>query len=103
VVRSRCRARRSRPSPSPQADVGQRGTAVARTGVAGCHRAFLPEVASNHCAVELATLDLTGFNQPSISSSVDLFVEPPGQVNAIALTFRAELYEGISHTLDPWT
>ena len=30
-------------------------------------------------------------------------VEPPGQVNGIALTFRAELYEGISHTLDPWT
>ena len=27
----------------------------------------------------------------------------PGQVNGIALTFRAELYEGISHTLDPWT
>ena len=24
-------------------------------------------------------------------------------MNAIALTFRAELYEGISHTLDPWT
>ena len=27
----------------------------------------------------------------------------PACVNAIALTFRAELYEGISHTLDPWT
>ena len=23
-------------------------------------------------------------------------------MNTIALTFRAELYEGISHTLDPW-
>ena len=24
-------------------------------------------------------------------------------MNGIALTFRAELYEGITHTLDPWT
>jgi len=24
-------------------------------------------------------------------------------VNAIALTFRADLYGGIAHTLDPWT
>ena len=53
--------------------------------------------------VELATLDLTTFDAPSVSASADLFVEPPGQVNAIALTFRAELYGGIAHTLDPWT
>ena len=53
--------------------------------------------------VELATLDLATFDAPSVSASADLFVEPPGQVNAIALTFRAELYGGIAHTLDPWT
>ncbi len=53
--------------------------------------------------VELVTLDLATFDAPSVSASADLFVEPPGQVNAIALTFRAELYGGIAHTLDPWT
>ena len=52
--------------------------------------------------VELATLDLATFDAPSVSASADLFVEPPGQVNAIALTFRADLYGGIAHTLDPW-
>jgi len=50
----------------------------------------------------LATLDLTTFDEPSVRAAADLVVEPPGQMNAIALTFRAELYEGISHTLDPW-
>ncbi len=53
--------------------------------------------------VELATLDLTTLDVPSVNASADLFVEPPGQVNAIALTFRADLYGGIAHTLDPWT
>ena len=53
--------------------------------------------------VELATLDLATNDSPSVRGSADLVVDPPGYVNAIALTFRAELYEGISHTLDPWT
>ena len=53
--------------------------------------------------VELVSLDLTTITEPSVRASADLVVEPPGRVNAIALTFRAELYEGISHTLDPWT
>jgi precorrin-6B methylase 2 len=53
--------------------------------------------------VELATLDLTTLDVPSVNASADLLVEPPGQVNAIALTFRADLYGGITHTLDPWT
>jgi precorrin-6B methylase 2 len=52
--------------------------------------------------VALATLDLTTLDGPSIQASTDVHVEPPGQVNAIALTFRAELHAGISHTLDPW-
>ena len=32
----------------------------------------------------------------------DLVVDPPGAVNAVAVTFRALLYDGITHTLDPW-
>ena len=53
-------------------------------------------------AVELATLDLATFDVPSVCASADLSVEPPGEVNAIALMFRAELYGDIAHTLDPW-
>ncbi len=53
--------------------------------------------------VVLTEVDLTTFAEPSVRASTDLVVEPPGHVNAIALTFRADLYEGISHTLDPWT
>ena len=52
--------------------------------------------------VELARVDFATFDEPSVHGSTDLVVEPPGQVNGVALTFRAELYEGISHTLDPW-
>ena len=54
-------------------------------------------------ASRLATLDLTTFDVPSVNASADLFVDPPGQVNAIALMFRADLYGDITHTLDPWT
>ena len=32
----------------------------------------------------------------------DIEVDPPGVVNAIAITFRADLHRRISHTLDPW-
>ncbi len=53
--------------------------------------------------VELARVDLTVLDEPSVHASTDVVVEPPGRVNGIALTFRAELYEDISHTLDPWT
>jgi Ribosomal protein L11 methyltransferase (PrmA) len=53
--------------------------------------------------VELATVDLATFEEPSLHASTDLVVGPPGHTNGIALTFRAELYEGISHTVDPWT
>ena len=53
--------------------------------------------------VELIRVDLTTFDEPSVRAWTDLVVEPPGQVNGIALTFRAELYKGITHTLDPWT
>ena len=36
-------------------------------------------------------------------ASADLMVDRPGPVNAVAVTFRADLHAGISHTLDPWT
>ncbi len=52
---------------------------------------------------ELARVDFTTFDEPSVHASTELVVEPPGRLNGIALTFRAELYEDISHTLDPWT
>ena len=53
--------------------------------------------------VEVTTLDLMTFEDASVRASTDLVVTPPGRLNAIALTFRAELGNGISHTLDPWT
>ncbi len=58
-----------------------------------------PQVGS---PVVLATLDLTEFDSLSVRASTELVVEPPGQLNAIALTFSAELYDNVSHTLDPW-
>ena len=50
----------------------------------------------------LATVALGTFAEPRVSASADLLVESNAPVNAIALTFRAELHDGISHTLDPW-
>ena len=35
--------------------------------------------------------------------SPNLRIDPPGPVNAVALTFRAHLHDGVSHELDPWT
>jgi precorrin-6B methylase 2 len=51
----------------------------------------------------LASLDLTRFEEPTIRTRADIDVDPPGDVNAIAITFRADLHDGISHILDPWT
>ena len=51
----------------------------------------------------LTTIELATFTEPSVRASADLAVEPPGLVNAVAITFRADLAAGISHTLDPWT
>ena len=50
----------------------------------------------------LATVDLTRFDALSLHGSVDLAVDPPGRVNAVAVTFRADLHDGTTHTLDPW-
>lgn len=53
-------------------------------------------------AAVLGAVDLGTFDAPSVRASADLVVHQPGPVNAVAVTFRADLYQGISHTLDPW-
>jgi protein arginine N-methyltransferase 1 len=53
--------------------------------------------------VVLASVDLTTFERASVRSFADLAVDPPGPVNAVAVTFRACLHDGVMHTLDPWT
>ena len=50
----------------------------------------------------LASVDLTTFQAASVRARADLVVDPPGPVNAVAVTFRALLHDGIAHTLDPW-
>jgi precorrin-6B methylase 2 len=52
--------------------------------------------------VVLVALDLTTFSTVSLSATADLTVEPAGEVNAVAVTFRAGLHGPVSHTLDPW-
>jgi protein arginine N-methyltransferase 1 len=53
--------------------------------------------------VDLASVDLTTFEHPHVEATADLPVDAPGAVNAVAVTFRADLFEGVEHTLDPWT
>jgi len=50
----------------------------------------------------LASVDLTAFEAASVDALADLVADPPGPVNAVAVTFRARLHDGITHTLDPW-
>jgi precorrin-6B methylase 2 len=52
--------------------------------------------------VVLASVDLAAFQEASVRAVTDLVVDPPGPVNAVAVTFRAHLRDGITHTLDPW-
>ena len=54
-------------------------------------------------ATVLARLDLTTFDEATVEVAAELAIETPGAVNAIAVTFRADLYGGVAHTLDPWT
>src|SRR5262245_53200630 len=64
------------------------------------------EVATTWSAVGrptvIAVLHFSAFDAATVSASGDLVLEAPGAVNAVAVTFRAHLYEGIAHTLDPW-
>src|SRR5262249_16165133 len=47
----------------------------------------------------LAALDLASFEDASIDAETDLAVDLPGDVNAVAVTFRADLYGAVTHTL----
>ena len=53
--------------------------------------------------VVLAALDLTLFEDASLEAETDLSVDSPGAVNAVAVTFRADLHGAVAHMLDPWT
>jgi precorrin-6B methylase 2 len=50
--------------------------------------------------VTLARIALDRYRRPSVDAVAELIVTGP--VNAIAVTFRAHLHDGIVHTLDPW-
>jgi protein arginine N-methyltransferase 1 len=52
--------------------------------------------------VVLATLDLTALDEVSVDAGTELVVDGAGMVNAVAMTFRADLHGAIAHTLDPW-
>ena len=52
--------------------------------------------------VTLATVELGGYERPSVDASAELAVATPTLVNAVAVTFRAHLHGSIVHTLDPW-
>lgn len=52
--------------------------------------------------VDLVTIDLATFEHPYVAATAALRVDPPGTVNAVAVTFRADLHGEIEHTLDPW-
>jgi len=53
--------------------------------------------------VVLTTVDLTAFTLASVDAEADLVVDSPGEVNAVAVTFRAHLHGSLAHTLSPWT
>ena len=52
--------------------------------------------------VSLATVDLRRFERPIVDASAELAVAPSASVNAVAVTFRAQLHGSIVHALDPW-
>ena len=52
--------------------------------------------------VVLAAVDLTAFEEVEIRASADLAVAAETTVNAVAMTFRADLHGSVAHTLDPW-
>jgi hypothetical protein len=51
----------------------------------------------------LLAADLTAFQDSCLGAATDLTVDSPGLLNAVAVTFRADLHGSIAHTLDPWT
>ncbi len=53
--------------------------------------------------IVLGVIDLASFDLATVCTAADLVLEAPGAVNAVAVTFRADLHGRIAHTLDPWT
>ncbi len=53
-------------------------------------------------AAVLTTVDLGAFESASVDATADLAVEGTDKVNAVAVTFRADLHGDVTHTLDPW-
>ena len=53
--------------------------------------------------VVLAAVDLAAFEEVELRASADLAVGGDASVNAVAMTFRADLHGSVAHTLDPWT
>jgi protein arginine N-methyltransferase 1 len=64
------------------------------------------ETVSKWCAlgppVRLVCVDLATFETPSLAGRADLTLYRSCELNAIALTFRAELGAGLLHEFDPW-
>ena len=52
--------------------------------------------------VVLTEVDLTAVDEATVQASADLAPDEPGSVNAVAVTFRADLHGAVAHTLDPW-
>lgn len=52
--------------------------------------------------VALTTIDLGAFETASVDAAADLPVGGDEPVNAVTVTFRADLADGIAHELDPW-
>jgi hypothetical protein len=53
-------------------------------------------------AVELAVVDLATITEPAIHVGADVGVDRDEVVNALAMTFCADLGAGVTHELDPW-
>jgi precorrin-6B methylase 2 len=52
--------------------------------------------------MRLASVDLTSFDQATVTGWADLSIAVGNQVNAVAVTFRADLLDDVGHELDPW-
>jgi protein arginine N-methyltransferase 1 len=50
----------------------------------------------------LATVDLTSFGEAVVEGAADLVTHTASALNAVAVTFRADLHGEVAHTLDPW-
>jgi predicted RNA methylase len=52
-------------------------------------------------AVELASVDLASFTSPVVNAQAELVVQGDGSIDAVLLTFRAELYDQIEYVHEP--